>query len=299
MPPIRSAERFPLVGADETFVEVERGVDLRVVDHRADRSKPPEFLLVHGLASNARMWDGVAAELRDRDLGSIAVDLRGHGRSSKPDHGYDFDTVCHDLTRVLDHFDTAGAVFVGQSWGGNVVIHAARHHPDRVRAAVPVDGGMIELGRSFDSWDECERALRPPALAGMRAGRLEAAIRSTNGDWPETGIVGILSNFEELPDGTVRPWLTLERHLAILRELWSHRPSDLYGDIEPPVLFLPADSGDVAWTRNKERAVEHALSRLKRGRVHWFRPAHHDVHAQHPRRVAEVLADSHREGFLS
>ena len=42
----------------------------------------PPFLLVHGLASNARMWDGVAMALVARGLAAITVDLRGHGRSS-------------------------------------------------------------------------------------------------------------------------------------------------------------------------------------------------------------------------
>ncbi|HEY5472951.1 MAG TPA: alpha/beta fold hydrolase, partial [Candidatus Limnocylindrales bacterium] len=43
------------------------------------RSSAP-FLLVHGLASNARLWDGVARRLTEAGHRSVAVDLRGHGR---------------------------------------------------------------------------------------------------------------------------------------------------------------------------------------------------------------------------
>lgn len=294
-----SRERFPLEGAVIERVPSGQGPVLRTIQRGERRSDSPVFLLIHGLASNARMWDGVGEALARSGYASVAIDLRGHGASDKPDDGYDFDTVCGDLNGVLDHLGIERAVFVGQSWGGNVVVHAGHRHPNRVIGAVAVDGGVIELGRLFPEWDDCARRMAPPRLAGMRASRLESAIRATNGDWPETGIIGSLSNFEFLDDGTIRPHLIFERHMSILRELWSHRPSELFPHIERPVLFLPADSGDVAWTNDKELAIDRAVASLKRGRAHWFRPAHHDLHAQHPQRCADVLVENVENGFLS
>jgi len=293
------SERFPVVDGVVVRVPVPNGPALRTI-HRGVRSDDsPVFLLIHGLASNARMWDGVGEALARSGYASIAIDLRGHGLSDKPDDGYDFDTVCDDLRGLLDHLRIARAVFVGQSWGGNIVVHAAHRHPDRVIGAVAVDGGIIELGRVFPEWADCERRMAPPRLAGMRAGRLESAIRATNGDWPESGIIGSLSNFEHLDDGTIRPHLTFDRHMSILRHLWSHRPSELFPHIERPVLFLPADSGDVSWTNDKEHSIERAMNALKNARTHWFRPAHHDLHAQHPRRCTEVLIEHVENGFLT
>ena len=91
------------------------------------------------------------------------------------------------------------------------------------------------------------------------------------------------------PDGTIAPWLTLERHLAILEALYGHQPSTRYALITVPTLLVPADSGEVAWTTDKRVAVDTALELLPNGRAHWFAPAHHDIHAQHPVRLAEVL----------
>lgn len=292
-------ERFPIHDGRIDHVTVEPGVALRVVDRGPADSSRPVAVLVHGLASNARMWDGVAASLTSSGVRSLAVDLRGHGRSDRPDHGYDFATVGQDVCRVLDSYGIDRAILVGQSWGGNVVIDMAWRHAERVVGVAAVDGGMIDLRRNFPEWDDCARALRPPHLVGTRTGRMEAAIRSMHSDWPESGIVGALSNFEELSDGTIRPWLRLEHHMAILHELWQHRPSDLYPRIERPVLFVPADSGDVAWTRDKNRAVDDALRSLATARVHWFRPAHHDVHAQYPTQVAEVLISHVENGFFA
>ena len=293
-------DRLPHPDAHQVMVPVTDGVTLRVLvrEPAAPRGDAPLVLLIHGLASNARMWDGVGAALAASGYRSAAVDLRGHGLSSKPDQGYDFATICADLCALLDHFGTERAVFVGQSWGGNVVVHAGYAHADRVVGVVAVDGGMIELSRRFPDWDDCATALRPPALAGLPFSRFEPNVRAMNRDWPETGINGSLANFEVLPDGTIRPWLTLDRHMQILRSLWEHRPSALYPHIDRPVLFLPADSGDVAWTNDKQQAVDAALAALDRGAVEWFRPAHHDLHAQHPQRCAEVIVHHIENGFL-
>jgi pimeloyl-ACP methyl ester carboxylesterase len=245
------------------------------------------------------MWDGVGIALCEAGFASIAVDLRGHGASDKPDDGYDFNTVCDDLIGILDHFGIARAVFVGQSWGGNIVVHAGHRHPHRVIGSVAVDGGIIELSQVFAEWEECARCMAPPRLAGTRAAHLENAIRVTNGDWPETGIIGSLSNYEFLDDGTIRPHLSFNRHMVILRELWLHRPSELFPFIERPVLFLPADSANTSWTNNKERDVDRAVTSLKRGRAHWFPSAHHDLHAQHPRQCACAIIENVENGFLT
>ncbi|HET6792901.1 MAG TPA: alpha/beta fold hydrolase, partial [Acidimicrobiales bacterium] len=111
---------------------------------RAPEPAPAAFLLVHGLASNARLWDGVAESLAGRGHACAAVDQRGHGRSDKPDDGYDLATACSDLRTVLaslragtDGFE-GPVVVVGQSWGATVVLELAYRHPDEVAAVVCV-----------------------------------------------------------------------------------------------------------------------------------------------------------------
>lgn len=275
----------------EQFVPVAPDVDLRVLIHRsADPSATP-FLLVHGLASNARLWDGTAEALAAAGHTVAAVDLRGHGRSSKPDHGYDFATITADLVALIESLQLHRPVVAGQSWGGNVVVELAATRPDQLRGAVAVDGGFIELAHRFDDWDSCRAALTPPRLIGTPLTTIESHIRRAHPHWPETGILGALANFEVRDDGTIAPWLTLDRHLMILRALYEHRPSELFPTIELPLLLVPADTGDVAWTHDKREAVDAALAALPRGAAHWFSPADHDIHAQHPVELAAVLLD--------
>ena len=44
-------------------------------------------VLLHGLASNARIWDGVAPRLAGAGLRVVALDQRGHGASDQPASG--------------------------------------------------------------------------------------------------------------------------------------------------------------------------------------------------------------------
>ena len=270
-------------------VPVGDGISLHV--RRWDGGDRRPLLLVHGLASNARLWDGVAGRLHAAGHPVAAVDQRGHGRSSKPDAGYDMATVVEDLRRLLDRLGWEGPVVAGQSWGGNVVVELAATHPGRTAGVVGVDGGTIELAERFPSWDACATELRPPPMAGMPAADLERMLRSSHPDWPESGIQGTLACFEVRDDGTIAPWLTLERHLLVLRGLWEHRPSERYGRIEEPVLLLAADAGPAGgeWHEAKARAHEDAVAALRRGRVEWLR-GDHDLHAQHPEQVADLLA---------
>ena len=86
----------------------------------------------------------------------------------------------------------------------------------------------------------------------------------------------------------MRPWLTRERHLRILRALWEHSPSEVIPTLGAPVLLVPADSGD-DWSRVKRDEIDRAVAAGRDVRVRWFSPADHDVHVQHPRELGDVL----------
>ena len=242
---------------------------------------PVQLVLVHGLASNARLWDGVGAELAARGHASIAVDLRGHGESPKPEAGYDFDSVVGDLLPLL----TDEPVVVGQSYGGNVVIHLAAHHPDLVRGVVCVDGGAIDLRQRFAKLEDAVTAMKPPydRFEGTPPDVMEARMRQSMPDAPETWIQGAMACFDTV-DGGVRSRLTWSRHRQIIEAMWHEPPTELFPKIEVPVLFLMA-------SERMRDGVDAALDALPDGLAVWFEGAHHDVHAQRPVEVAEHLID--------
>ena len=276
-------------------VPVADGVSLAVREWPGDGVP---FVLVHGLSSNARLWDGVAARLTELGHAVTAVDQRGHGLSDKPDGGYDFTTITDDLAAVVAAAGYDRPVLAGQSWGGNVVLEYAWRFGDQVRGVAGIDGGTIEFGDRFATWDDVRAALSPPPLSGRRFDEMEAMFRRMHPDWPDAGIAGTMANFERRPGGTVAPWLTLDRHLQILRGLWEHRPSARYPDIKVPVLLLSADGGPGEMAAAKRAGVEAAARALARVRVEWMQ-GDHDLHAQHPVAVADLLHNLVEEGFFA
>jgi pimeloyl-ACP methyl ester carboxylesterase len=252
-------------------------LELHTIRHGA--AHPVRFVLVHGLSSNARLWDGVGAALAERGIGSIAVDLRGHGESPKPDGGYDYDSVVGDLVPLLQD----RPVVVGQSYGGNVVVALAARHPELVSGIVCIDGGAIDL-RGRGALEDCVEAMKPPyhLFEGRPYDEHAARVRAMHDGWPESGIAGQLANLEVGPDGGVRARLTWSRHRQIIEAMWHEPPTAHFGSLQVPVLFLMA-------TARMRDGVEAALDALPHGRVVWFEGASHDVHAQHPVAVADEL----------
>lgn len=279
------------------MIEATGGVSLHANVWAAGDERP--FLLVHGLASNARLWDGVAEVLSELGHPVAAIDQRGHGLSDKPDDGYDFVTVTDDLVRVIEALGWDRPVVAGQSWGGNVVIELARRHPELMAGVIGVDGGTIELAQRLPDWSLAETLLAPPRLAGTPRADLEQRLREMRPDWPESGIQGALACFELRDDGTVAPWLTFERHMTIVRQLWEHHPSSFYAEVKVPVLLVPANerAADPDRLADKRAGIEAAAAALPVSKVVWF-DGDHDLHAQHPEAVASLFHRCATEGFF-
>jgi pimeloyl-ACP methyl ester carboxylesterase len=269
--------------------ELPSGIIMHAVHWEPAEATLPPCLLVHGLASNARLWDGVARCLASLGHPVVAIDQRGHGQSSKPDGPFDMATVADDLQLLVTELGWKRPLIAGQSWGGNVVIEFAHRHPGVASVIVCVDGGSIELQQRMPDWEVAKEQMAPPSLIGTPIAKMREWMTKSNADWPKEGIEGQLANFEVRDDGTIAPWLTFERHLLVLRGLWEHTPSDLYASITDPVLWISADNGQHEWTTAKRAGIDEALSALARSRSEWFSPAHHDVHAQHPTEVAALL----------
>ncbi len=198
-------------------------------------------------------------------------------------------TVADDLRLLIDHLGWERPAVAGQSWGGNVVLELAWAHPEAVSMIACVDGGFIDLASRFPDWDDAAAALAPPRLAGTPLADIQRWIEASAADWPESGRAGTLANFEVRDDATIAPWLTFERHLTVLRGLWEHQPSSRYPTCRCQRCSIGADTGDVAWSHSKHDAVDAALEALPVGRAVWFSPAHHDVHAQQPDAVGDLL----------
>src|SRR5579884_2465458 len=106
-------------------------------------TSPTPLLLLHGLASASRIWDLVAPILA-QDRRVIALDQRGHGRSEKPDTGYDFATIVADDVAAAAKLGLGERYAVaGHSWGANVALELAAY----LTPQPPLLGGEGEARR--------------------------------------------------------------------------------------------------------------------------------------------------------
>ena len=101
----------------------------------------PVLLAVHGITGSHRTWAPVARHLGDA-VTMLAPDLRGRGQSAGLGGPFGMAAHVDDLVAVLDHAGCQRAVVAGHSMGGYVTTRFATNAPDRLAAALLVDGGL-------------------------------------------------------------------------------------------------------------------------------------------------------------
>lgn len=123
----------------------------------------PSVVLIHGMAGSLTTWDPVFAELA-RNCDVIAVDLPGHGRSSRMRGDYSLGSMAASVRDVLDVLDVKRATVVGHSLGGGIAMQFMYQFPERCERLVLVGSGG--LGREVTPM---LRALAVPG-AGLALG---------------------------------------------------------------------------------------------------------------------------------
>jgi 3-oxoadipate enol-lactonase len=86
-------------------------------------------VLIHGMGSDHTVWEGLIPLLK-KDYHILAVDLRGHGMSSKPPGPYTIELFSQDIIQFLKSHNIDHAHFIGHSMGGVVLQQLALSHPD-------------------------------------------------------------------------------------------------------------------------------------------------------------------------
>jgi non-heme chloroperoxidase len=90
----------------------------------------------HGWPLTADACEDQMLFLASHGFRCFAHDRRGHGRSSQPWNGYDYDTFADDLATLVEELGLERAIHVGHSMGGEVARYIGRHGTRRVAKAV-------------------------------------------------------------------------------------------------------------------------------------------------------------------
>ena len=251
------------------------------------------LVLVHGVAASSATWDTVLDGLRGSGRHVLAVDLPGHGSSSKGRGDYSLGALASTLRDLLDELDVRSSVVVGHSLGGGVAMQFAYQFPERCSGLVLVASG----------------GLGPEAFAPLRAATLPGAelvlpvlthprvlgvmsrlggILSVVGVRPEALSPEAVATLGDLADPEART-----AFLATLRGV-----VDVSGQRVSAVSSLPAAAHLpvlLVWgERDRVIPLAHgtnAQSLLPDSRLVVFPGAGHEPHRFDPDRFCELVAD--------
>ena len=247
------------------------GIDVNY--ETAGPAEAPVVLLVHGLGSSTRDWE-YQTPILARAHRVIAMDVRGHGRSSRPPGPYSVAQFAGDAVSLLRVLNAAPAHVIGLSMGGMIAFQMAVDAPEAVRSLTIINSGPAMILHGAQKLTILMR-FAVVKLFGM--GKMAEIIAKKVLPQPDqaelrnTMIARIAENDPRAYLDTVRAingWTVEER----------------IGDIRCPVLIISSDQDytPVAW---KERYA----AKIPGARVEIVKDSRHAAPIDQPDRLNEMI----------
>jgi pimeloyl-ACP methyl ester carboxylesterase len=207
-------------------------------------------LLLHGIAQTSAIWAPVARRLRGARR-VLAMDLRGHGLSDSPTHGYDPETLAGDVEAVFDA--SAGpddppsrVILVGHGLGAMVAAWAADRLGDRCVGLVLVDGGWEDIAETsgLEPAEFLQAIEEPPeVLRSMRAYLADRASFDPS-TWDADQEAAARAAVVEVPAGRVVLAVRPHALAASVEAMFAYRPVPALAGVHGGIVALVAADDD-------------------------------------------------------
>ncbi|MNI51924.1 Tropinesterase [compost metagenome] len=232
----------------------------------------PVILLLHFSGGTLNMWDGVWP-LLSKSYRIVAPDLRGHGKSDKPETGYHIEDMANDVYLMLLALNIDICHVVGSSMGAEVGLCLAASHPEKV-ASLVCEGALYnefgEFGLFPGNEEEIEREKRIQRTHILerkmpKAPSREAYINQEKesfvqqGVWNEHVLSFLESTMVEAEDGTITSHYQNTVRSEYIQKYWTLAFENYYSRVECPILFLP---GEEEWNNERIRLSLKAFTSL-------------------------------------
>ena len=116
--------------------------------HVAEQGEGPLVILCHGFPECWYSWRHQLPALAKAGFRAVAPDLRGYGRSDRPEAVEQY-TILHDIGDIVGLVDALGAkqaVIAGHDIGAPIAWQAALLRPDRFRAVIALSAPFRPRG---------------------------------------------------------------------------------------------------------------------------------------------------------
>lgn len=124
------------------------------------------IVLVHSLAMDYGFWHLVAPVLASK-APVVCVDVRGHGRSSKPEGPYTIARFAEDVKEVVQALGYRKAIIGGASMGGCISLQFAIDYPDMTAALALIDTTSWYGPTALDDWEKRGEKAHSEGFASM------------------------------------------------------------------------------------------------------------------------------------
>ena len=134
----------------------------------------PVVVFSHGWPLNSDAWEDQMMFLANNGYRCIAHDRRGHGRSSQPWDGNNYDTFADDLATLLNTLNIKNAMLVGHSMGGGEVArYLGKYGSARVSKAVLLSSVTPLMLKTAGNPEGTPMAAFDGIRAGLQADRAQ------------------------------------------------------------------------------------------------------------------------------
>lgn len=137
-PPANTASPTPAGTPPEGSPQIVTERDGVHIEYRTYGKGDPAIILIHGWATDANYWSAQLNPLRAK-YSVVAIDLAGHGASSKNRTDWSMDNYGEDVATVARQLPNRQIILVGHSMGGTVALEAAPRIGERVIGIIVVD----------------------------------------------------------------------------------------------------------------------------------------------------------------
>lgn len=155
-------------------------------------SRPP-VLLLHGGFGNSSYFGDLIPALAAHGYYVIAMDSRGHGRSTRSDAPMSYHLMADDVVGLLDHLGVRHVDLVGWSDGGCTEFDLALNHPERL-------AGLFAFGANADVSGDRGGFDKTPVFAAYleRTPEEYRTLSPTPDRWPQFS-AAVMKMWDSLP----------------------------------------------------------------------------------------------------
>ncbi len=250
-------------------VRVATGVRLHYLEQGPRTGRP--VVLVHGLSDTWFSFSRLLPHLGDHRV--FALDLRGHGDSERPWHGYTPREMAEDVIAFMDAMALQRATIVGHSMGSFIAQQAALLAPDRVAGLVLMGAAPSARTEALLELQQQLQAL-PPEVPADFAREFQAG--TVHQPPPAEFMERVVAECRKAPAWVWRA--------ALAGLIGTERFTGLSGSRIPSLLIW--GEHDALFSRADQETLVAALSI---GSLQVYRETGHAPHWERPRDVARAL----------